>query len=358
MRGHENNQSHLFHTFSIEELVPERHPLRKIREISDEALKGLSGVFDAMYSDEGRPSIAPERLLKSELLMALFTVRSARQFCEMVGYNILFRWFLGMSMEEAPFHASSFTKNRDRLLEHEVAYEFLQQVVLIARKEGLLSAEHFSVDGSLIESWASLKSFRRNDEDPPKGGGRNPDVNFHGDKRKNSTHRSTTDPEARLAKKGKGKEAKLCFSANIITENRNGLVVEVEVVQATGVAETEAAKTMLERLCEHPDVDPKTLGADKGYHTREMINACREQGVSPHIATRSDRKVPGLDGRTTRHKSYSMSQRKRKLVEEVFGYTKTVAGRAKSRFVGLSRNAFDFIIKATAYNIVRIARVT
>jgi len=358
MRGEETNQSNLFHTFSVEHLVPKHHPLRRVRKIAEQALKGLSAVFDIMYSDEGRPSIAPERLLKSELLIALYSIRSERQFCEMVGYNILFRWFLGMSMDEPPFHPSSFSKNRERLLEHEVAYEFLQQVVAIANKHGLLSTEHFSVDGTLIESWASLKSFRPKDEDPPQGGGKNPDVDFKGQRRKNDTHQSTTDPEARLAKKSKGKEAKLCFSANVITENRHGLVVEAELVQATGKAETQTAAAMLERLCDNPNINPKTLGADKAYHSKEMIDACRENEVSPHIAERSDRKVAGLDRRTTRHNSYQISQRKRKLTEQLFGYTKSVAGKAKSRFVGVKRNAFDFIMKITAYNILRVATIT
>lgn len=359
MRGQESNQSHLFHTFSIEELVPEKHPLRAIREICEEALKGLSATFDAMYSDGGRPSIAPERLLKSEVLIALYSVRSERQFCEMVGYNILFRWFLGMSMDEHPFHPTSFTKNRQRLLEHEVAYEFLQQVVAIARERNMLSSEHFSVDGTLIESWASVKSFRSNDDEPPKGGGgRNADVNYHGSKRSNETHTSTTDPEAKLMRKGPGKEAKLCFSANVITENRHGLVVEAELGEASGRAELDAAVAMLERLVEAPGVKARTLGADKGYHVKEMVARCRSLSISPHFAERSDRKTPGLDARTTRHLSYRISSRRRKMVEEVFGYAKTVAGKAKSRFVGIKRNAFDFLIKVTTYNILRIARIT
>jgi transposase len=310
-----------------------------------------------MYSDEGRPSIAPERLLKSELLIALYSIRSERQFCEMAGYNILFRWFLGMSMDEKPFHATTFSKNRERLLEHEVAYEFLQKVVEIARKRNLLSPEHFSVDGTLIESWASIKSFRSNDDDDSSGGGKRRDVNYHGEKRSNKTHTSTTDPEAKLMRKGLGKEAKLSFCGNVITENRSGLVVEAELVQATGKAEIEAAMIMLERLSEHPDMKPKTLAADKGYHTTGMVDNCRNLKVIPHIAQRCDRNITGLDGRTTRHRTYWLSQRKRKLTEEVFGYTKSVAGKAKSRFIGVRRNAFDFLIKVTAYNIVRIARV-
>jgi transposase len=358
MRGAEQKQSKLFHHFSVEECIPADHPIRAIRSVCDEALSRLDAVFEAMYSDCGRPSIAPEALLKSQVLQALFSVRSDRLFCEMLGYNILFRWFLGMDMETSPFDHSVFTHNRKRLIEHEVGKEFLASVVEIARERGLLSDEHFTVDGTLIESWASLKSFKPKDGKPSGGeGGRNPSVDFHGEKRANATHQSTTDPEARLAKKGKGKEAKLCHMGHALTDNRHGLVVDAEVTAATGTAECVAAEKIVARQ-RGEGIPIKTLGADKNYHNAGMVKALRDRNVKPHIALHSSRNTPGLDGRTTRRESYQVSQRKRKLVEEVFGFAKSVAGLRKCRFVGAPRTALAFFLILGVYDIVRIARLT
>jgi transposase len=359
MRGEEREQSELFHYFSVESCVPAEHPLRRVRVICDEALSRISAQLDDMYSDRGRPSIAPETLLKSIVLQALFSVRSDRLFCEMLGYNILFRWFLGMSLNEVPFDPSVFSHNRKRLIEHEIGREFLRSVAVVARKRGLISDEHFTVDGTLIESWASLKSFKPKDGSgsKPGNGSRNPDVDFRGQTRSNDTHQSTTDPEARLARKGNGKEAKLCHMGHALTENRNGLVVDAEVTEASGTAECEAAKLMVNRRKE-ADLPIESIGADKGYHTAEMVKALRAQGVRPHIALHSSRNTPGLDGRTTRQRSYTISQIKRKLVEEVFGFAKTIAGLRKCRFVGVPRTAFSFFMALAAYDILRIARLS
>jgi transposase len=358
MRGEEQKQSKLFHHFSVEECIPADHPIRAIRSVCDEALAKLDPVFEAMYSERGRPSVAPEALLKSQVLEALFSVRSDRLFCEMLGYNILFRWFLGMDMETAPFDHSVFTHNRERLIEHEVGKEFLASVVGIARERGLLSDEHFTVDGTLIESWASLKSFKPKDDKPSGGeGGRNPSVDFHGEQRTNETHQSTTDPEARLAKKGKGKEAKLCHMGHALTDNRHGLVVDAEVTAATGKAECEAAREMVARQ-QDEGISIESLGADKNYHNQEMVKALRDRRVKPHIALHSNRNTPGLDGRTTRQESFKVSQRKRKLVEEVFGFAKMIAGLRKCRFTGVPRTALAFFVILGVYDLVRIARLT
>lgn len=362
MRGEERRQENLFHYFSVESRVPADHPIRRIRALCDEALGHLSDVLDAMYADTGRPSVPPEMLLKSTILMALYSVRSENLFCEQLDYNILYRWFLGMDMSEASFDRSTFSKNRQRLLEQEVGKEFLRTVVVMAKERQLISAEHFTVDGTLIESWASLKSFR------PKGGKddegdsngfkpSNPDVDFHGQKRSNATHESRTDPEARLARKGKGKEARLSYCANTLTENRNGFVIGSEVVTANGRAECEGALRLLDDAIED-GFEPRTVGADKGYHTTEFVAGIRRRGILPHVALMNRREVPGLDRRTTRHSSYTVSQRKRKLIEQCYGYAKTVALLRKSRYVGKAVTEFMLDIAFGTLNLLRIAKLS
>lgn len=361
MRGEEKRQENLFHYFSVEGRIPEEHPIRQLRLLCDEALKSLSDVFDAMYSETGRPSVPPELLLKSTVLMALYSVRSENLFCEQLDYNILYRWFLGMDMSAPTFDRSTFSKNRQRLLEHEVGKEFLCAVVEMAKERGLISLEHFTVDGTLIESWASLKSFKpKGEKDDGDSNGfqpRNPDVDFHGQKRSNSTHESTTDPESRLIRKGPGKEARLSYCANTLTENRNGFVIGSEVVTATGRAECEGALRLIDEAIEN-GVEPRTLGADKNYHTTEFVAGVRHRGIVPHIAQVSGRKVPGLDGRTTRHESFALSQRKRKLIEQCYGYAKSVAGVRKSRFVGKAVTELMLDIAFATLNLLRIAKLS
>lgn len=361
MRGHSDDQGHLFSYVSPEQRVPADHPLRRVKLVADECLRGLSPVFDEMYSGTGRPSIPPERLLKSCILVALYSVRSERLFCEMLDYNLLFRWFLDMSMDEKSFDATSFTKNRDRLLDHEVAQRFFDAVVGKARNEGLLSDDHFTVDGTLIEAYASLKSFRKkgakpDDSNPPDDPG-NPTVNFHGEKRSNKTHQSTTDPESTLAKKGPGKEAKLSFTGHALMENRNGMLVDLKVTPSVGITESEASEAMLKRQA-RKRVRPATLGGDKGYHNRKFVESLRGRGIRPHIALQTGRNTPGLDGRTTRHIGYEVSQRIRKRVEEIFGWMKTVGGLRKTRYRGIRRNQLFALLVGAAYNLMRMANLS
>ena len=365
MRGEKRSQEELFHYFSVESRIPSDHPLRAIRALSDKVLKSMSSTFDTMYSDTGRPSIAPEVLLKSTILMALYSVRSERQFCEQLNYNILFRWFLGMDMSQGGFERSVFSKNRARLIEHEVSREFFSEVVREARLRQLISEEHFTVDGTLIESWASLKSFVSRDkqdrDDSNDGNGfkpSNPEVDFHGERRTNETHSSTTDPEALLIKKGKGKEAKLAFCASAVTENRNGLVVDCEVSLATGTAEVQAAVSMIDRMVEDASFPIGTVGADKGYHQKEFVGSLRGRGIVPHVACIKGRSVAGLDKRTTTKEAYKVSQRKRKLVEQCFGFLKTVGGVRKSRLVGCARTNFLVQMTFATMNILRITRLS
>lgn len=358
MRGELNPQGHIFSYFSPEERVPPDHPLRAIKHYADEALKPLAATFEAMYSDTGRPSIPPERLLKASLLIALYSVRSDRLFCEQLGYNILFRWFLDMSLEEASFDPSTFSKNRERLMAHDVALSFFDAVVKLARAKNLLSDEHFTVDGTLIEAWASMKSFRARDHKkaPPPDDPGNPGVDFHGEVRSNATHESTTDPEARLAKKGAGKEARLAFSGNALMENRHGLCLDIHIRTADGYAEREAALKMLARQG-RKRIKPKTLGADKGYHTKDFVARLRRRGIVPHIARIGSRKTPGLDARTTRHGGYVLSQKKRKRIEEIFGWMKTVGGLRKTRVRGIERTQLLAHLTGAAYNLLRISRL-
>ena len=344
---------------SPEERVPQGHPLRAVKKLADEALRKLSPVFDAMYAADGRPSIPPERLLKSMLLMAFYSVRSERQFCEQLDYNLLFRWFLDMDMVEPGFVPTVFTKNRDRLIAHDVAGEFLRAIVAQARAARLMSSEHFTVDGTLIESWASLKSFKKKDDDadktPPDDPG-NPTVDFHGEKRGNDTHESKTDPDAKLARKGNGKEAKLSYSAHALMENRNGLVVDLRLDTADGYAERRTALQMLDANL--PGDGRITLAADKGYDTRDFVKDCRERNVTPHVAQNiTARRGSNIDARTTRAAGYAISQRVRKRVEEIFGWIKTVGNFRKTRFIGFGANQIAVHMLAAAYNLIRMGKL-
>ena len=342
-----------------EKRVPDDHPLRQIKGLAEEALRTLSPVFDEMYSAVGRPSIPPERLLKTTLLMALYTIRSERMLCEQVEYNLLFRWFLDMSMDEATFDPTTFTKNRQRLLEHDVARRFFQAVVAQADAAGLMSREHFTVDGTLIEAWASLKSFRRKDEKPsdrpPPDDPGNPTVNFRGEQRRNDTHQSTTDPEARLARKG-GKESKLSYSQHVLMENRNGLVVDVRIDEAMGKAEVTNALQMLSELPQR--AGRRTVAGDKGYDTKEFVARTRAMNVTPHVARNE---YPGrssaIDHRTARHTGYTVSQRFRKRVEEIFGWTKTVGNFRRTRYKGQDRTRMASFFVGAAYNLLRMGRL-
>jgi transposase len=359
MRGADDKQSSMFSIVSPERRIPADHPLRRIKAMADEILAGMSSTFDAMYSSVGRPSIPPERLLKSQVLMALYTVRSDRQFCEQLDYNLLFRWFLDMSADEPTFDASSFSRNRDRLLEHDVADQFFAAVVAQARAAHLMSHDHFTVDGTLIEAWASLKSFKRKDgkskhREPPDDPG-NPTVDFHGEKRSNETHESTTDREARLARK-KGKESKLSYSAHALMENRNGLIVDFRIDEANGFAER---RTALEMLADNVVKERRvTVGGDKGYDTAGFAHDCRQIHVTPHVAQTSDpRRRSAIDDRTTRHAGYLVSMRKRKLVEEIFGWMKTVGNFRRTRFKGIRRTQLAATFVAAAYNMLRVTRL-
>src|SRR6202045_724817 len=358
MRGEERRQRSMLLVINLEERIPKQHPLTRIKQMADLALRQISGIFDEIYSVLGRPSIPPESLLKASLLMALYTIRSERMFCEQLDYNLLFRWFLNMELDEPSFDHSSFTTNRNRLLEHEVAGEFFRQIVAQAQALGLLSNEHFMVDGTLIEAWASLKSFKRKGQ--KSGGGPddpgNPTVNFHGEHRANATHQSTTDPEALLARKGKGKEAKLSYSAKALVENRNSLLIDFQVEPADGLAERRAAVAMAdERLAGSRRI---TLGGDKGYDTRGFVATCRALNVTPHVAQNDAR--PGgsaLDARTTRQPGYAVCQWIRKRIEEAFGWMKTVGGLRKTRYRGRERVQMHAYLVGAAYNLLRIARL-
>jgi transposase len=365
MRGVDTKQSSMMCLLSPESVVPERHPLRVLLPRVDEILRRLSPVFDEMYSVIGRPSIPPERLLKGTLLMALYTIRSERQLCDQLGYNLLFRWFLGMDMVEPTFNHSTFSQNRERLLAHDVAGRFFREVVELARGAGLMSDDHFTVDGTLIDAWASIKSFQpkkaeQGEEQPtkPKPGvdPNNEGVNFRGEHRSNETHASTTDPEARLMRKGRGKEAKLSYSAHALMENRNGLLVDLLVMPATGTAEREAALEMIDRSL--PGQRRITLGADKGYDTAAFVAGCRERNVTPHVARNDGRKGgSAIDGRTSNGEGYQVSQRIRKRVEEIFGWAKTVGGYRKTRVKGVDRNQLAAFMVGAAYNLMRITRL-
>ena len=360
MRGQVSGQEAMWSYLSPDARVPATHPVRRIRQMADEALQTLERTFNVMYSRVGRPSIPPERLLKAQLLIALYSVRSDRLFCERLDYDILFRWFVDMSLEEPSWDHSTFSANRDRLLQHDVARQFFDAVVGQARRAGLLSDEHFTVDGTLIEACASLKSLKPQtaaaERTPPDDDPGNPSVDFHGERRTNATHRSTTDPEARVMRKGAGKEARLAFAGHVLMENRHGLCVDLMVTPATGTAERDAALALLRRQARRR-IRPRTLGADKGYHTRAFVQALRRRRIRPHLAQIRGRHTPGLDGRTTHTVGYALSQRLRKRVEEIFGWCKTVGGLAKSRFRGVRRTAHTAHWVGAAYNLLRMSRL-
>jgi transposase len=363
MRGEVNKQAAIMLALTPDQLVPRDHPIRKIKPIVDRALAELSPLFESIYARIGRPSIPPEHLLKAQLLMVLFSVPSARRFCDQLPYNMLFKWFLDLNVDDRPFNASSFSKNQERLLSADVARRFLLKVVAQARRRHLLSEEHFSVDGTLLESWASLKSFRPIDKDgdqppshPGSGGFKDPEVDYRGEKRSNATHRSTTDPEARLARKGLN-QAKLCYLGHALMENRNGLVIDIELTQAAGVTEWQTALDMLDRSSFR--ARRITLGADRNYDNRGFVSGCRARGATPHVVQypTTPRRHSAIDQRTTRHPGYGLSLKLRKRIEEVFGWWKTVGGGHKLRYIGVRRNRSYAEMCAAAYNLVRMANL-
>ncbi len=356
MRGVVPPQDSLFSYFSIEERIPAEHPLRAIKTQADAVLASMNASLEAMYADGGRPSIAPERLLKATLLIALYTVRSERLFCEQLSYNMLFRWFLDMDLETPAFDHSTFSTNRKRLIEHDIAKSFFAGIVDQARRERLLSDEHFTVDGTLIEAWASFRSFRRKDGEPPRPGGDGTGmVDFRGEKRSNATHESSTDPDAKLMRKGNGQPAKLSYGAHALMENRHGLLIDLAITDAT-LAEPKAAAPLVDRR-RQARANLRTLGADKGYHTRAFVELLRSRRIAPHVACIESRVTPGLDARTTRHRGYAISQRKRKRIEEIFGWMKTVGGFRKTRFIGQAKTQFAAYMVGAAYNLLRVARL-
>jgi len=354
MRGVNEEQGGMFSYLSPEQRVREDHPLRAVRTQVDEVLRKLSPLFDDMYSWTGRPSIPPEKLLRALLLQMLYSIRSERLLMEEIDYSILFRWFVGMNLDDKVWDPTTFTKNRERLLDADVARQFLTLVVEQAQANGWTSDEHFTVDGTLLEAWASLKSFRPKEQQqqlPPDDPG-NPTVNFHGEKRSNQTHESTTDADSRLARKGNGKEAKLSYNGNLMIENRHGLIVNTAVLLAAGTSEREAALSMLDQV---PGSKRLTVAGDKGYDTRDFVAECRKLAVTPHVA-QNDKRPGGsaIDGRTTRHDGYAVSQRKRKRIEECFGWMKTVALLRKVRHRGIFKVGWVFTFAAAAYNLVRM----
>jgi transposase len=363
MRGSDARSESLFSYVDMEQRVPPKHPLRVIKGIVDDVLVALDAEFERLYEGTGRQSIAPERLLRASLLQAFYSVRSERQLMEQIDYNLLFRWFVGLGIDDAVWDHSTFSKNRDRLLDADVAAKFLEAVLRHPRVKRFLSDDHFSVDGTLVEAWASLKSFRAKDgsDEPPsrpaEGGhkkSRNGERDFHGEKRANDTHESTTDPDAKLFRKGKSQPAKLYFMGHALIENRHGLVVQADATAATGKAERQAALAMIDR--HDPGSERRlTLAADKGYDTSDFVGDLRQKCVTPHVAAKV--KGSAIDGRTTRHEGYRVSQRKRKLVEEVFGWGKTIAGMAKVKVRGLDRVRFKFTFAMAAYNLIRMPRL-
>jgi transposase len=362
MRGDDREQGSMFSYRSLEDRISADHPLRPLRAMVDAALEEMSPLFADLYARTGRSSIPPERLLRALLLQILFSVRSERQLMEELEYNLLYRWFVGLGMDDAVWVPTTFTKNRDRLLEGEVARGFFDAVLGQAAEKGLLSSEHFSVDGTLIEAWASHKSFqpkrkgrpnsrkKRRERNRRDGGPRNPTVSFRGQRRLNDTHASTTDPEARLMRM-KGKESKLSYQGHVLMENRHGLVVDTRLTQADGYAEREAALAMLEALPQGPRV---TLGADRGYDTEDFVARCRALDVTPHVAQNTTNRSSRIDGRTTRHRGYGESQRRRKRIEEIFGWMKTVGLMRKTRHRGRRKVGWVFTFTAAAYNLVRM----
>ncbi|MEK8091221.1 IS5 family transposase [Methylocystis sp. IM3] len=365
MRGEDARSGALFSYVDLESRVSKAHPLRVIRDLANEALAALAGEFSALYAATGRPSIPPEKLLRAMLLQAFYSIRSERQLMERLDFDLLFRWFVGLGVDDPVWDHSTFSKNRDRLLDGDVAAKFLSAVLAQPRVKRLLSNDHFSVDGTLIEAWASMKSFTPKDagesskdgtDDPPPGsGGRNREADFHGEKRSNETHASTSDPEARLYRKGAGKEAKLCFIGHALMENRNALFVDACLTKADGQAERVAALHMIEPRADR--ATRITLAADKGYDAKDFVNELRSMRVTPHVAQNISGRSSAIDGRTTRHEGYGLSQRIRKRIEEGFGWIKTVAGQEKTKFRGCDRVGFAFTFAAAAYNLIRLPKL-
>jgi transposase len=358
MRGEDERSGSLFSYVDLEARVGRDHPLRAIRAIVNEALAALAGEFSALYSPMGRPSIAPEKLLRAMLLQAFYSIRSERQLMERLEFDLLFRWFVGIGVDDTAWDHSVFSKNRDRLLEGDIAAKFMRAVLEQPRVKRLLSTDHFSVDGTLIEAWASMKSFKPKsgqDEPPAEGGGRNREADFHGEKRSNDTHASTTDPEATLYRKGPGKEAKLCFMGHALMENRNGLVVDACLTPADGHAERIAALHMIEPRADRPQAI--TLGADKAYDAEDFVNELRAMKVTPHVAQNTSGRRSAIDSRTTRHAGYAVSQRIRKRIEEAFGWIKTIAGQERTKFRGRYRVGWAFTFAAAAYNLTRLTKL-
>ena len=357
MRGSQEKQGALFSYVDLETRIPQSHPMRLVRTLVDKVLTALNDDFEAMYSRIGRPSIPPERLMRALIIQVLYSVRSERLLMEQLDYNLLFRWFVGLGMDDPVWDATTFTKNRERLLEQEISRRFFEEVLQQAKEAGLLSEEHFTVDGTFIEAWASHKSFRRKDgsDDDPKGGsGRNAKVDFSGKKRSNKTHQSTTDPDSRLMRKG-GEGAKLVHHGHVLTESRHGLVVAAEVTVATGRSEVEVASKLLRR---RGSKRAGTVGADKAYDDQEFVSASREQGMTPHVAQNISRSHSSfIDGKTTRHEGYQISQRRRKMVEEVFGWMKTVGILRKTRHRGNRLVGWIFEFTAALYNVVRLRKL-
>jgi len=355
MRGRDERSEGLFSYIRLEDRIPADHPLRAIRELVDAALKDLSRNFGKLYARDGRPSIPPEQLLRALLLQAFYTVRSERQLMEQLNYNLLFRWFVGVSADDPVWDATVFCKNRNRLLDGDIAAKFFVSVLGRPEVCQLLSSEHFSVDGTLIEAWASMKSFVPKDGPPPSepGGGRNAERDFHGEKRRNETHASTTDPDARLFRKGAGKEAKLCHMGHLMMENRNGLIVDAQLSEANGTAERVTALAMIKDNAK----PSSTVGADKNYDTAEFVAKCRKHGCTPHVSQNDTNRRSAIDGRTTRHPGYEISQIKRKRIEEPFGWMKTVGGLRKTRHRGRDLVEWFFVLTAAAYNLVRIPKI-
>lgn len=354
MRGEDIFQESLFTTVQLESFVPTDHPLRPIKALLDKAMKNLNWLFSGIYADTGRESIPPERLIRAQLLQVLYSIRSERQLVEQINYNLLYRWFVGLTIEDTVWNHSTFSINRDRLLENDVITELFEEVVGLARQQKLLSDEHFSVDGTLIQAWASQKSYRRKDDDsePPAGSGRNSEANFHGESRGNETHESKTDGDARLARKGPGKEAKLSYMGHTVMENRNGLIVKAATSHATGKAEREVAANLLSDLS---GMKKRTVGADKNYDTAEFVADCRAMNITPHVA-RNDNRNGGsaIDGRTSRHAGYAISQRSRKRVEEPFGWGKTIGLIRQMKVCGLSKVNGVFLMTMIGWNLTRM----
>jgi transposase len=361
MRGSDKRSGSLFSYVDLEARVRSDHPLRRIRAFADTALEALSEDFSRLYSGMGRPSIAPEMLLRAMLLQAFYSIRSERQLMERLDFDLLFRWFVGLGVDDPAWDHSTFSKNRDRLLEGEIAAKFLAAVLAQPKVKRLLSSDHFSVDGTLIEAWASMKSFKPkakdgdDDQTPPTSGGRNAEVDFKGQKRSNETHESTTDPEARLYRKGSGMEARLCFIGHTLMENRSGLIVDARLTAADGHAERIAALSMIEPRADRPRAI--SLGADKAYDAEDFVNELKSMNVRPHVAQNDNGRRSAIDRRTTRHAGYAMSQKIRKRIEEGFGWIKTVGGQRKTRFKGKDRVGWAFTFAAAAYNLVRLPKL-